>query len=325
MTSAFRIDRQQSGTRSRCRRGQVGRDASGKFFLTGIAPGSRQIQTSKTTFSGPGGYVTDTRTVDVVAGSNPPLSIALAALGTVTLTITDSVTGNPIQFASASIDSGVSQLSDTGGHVTFSNVNPGSHTLTVTATGYTTDTRSITVASGSNAVAVVLVSTTGTLTGTVTDATNSQPIQGATVSVGGTFPSTQTDAAGKFTLAGVAPGARQIQTSKTVFVGPGGYVTDSRAVTVIAGGNPPLAIALAPIGAVTVTVTDATTHNPIASANVSIDGGFPIFTGSDGKATIFNVSPGSHSLQVSHVSHTTDTRTITVVSGPNSVSVDLGP
>jgi TonB-linked SusC/RagA family outer membrane protein len=71
--------------------------------------------------------------------------------------------------------------------------------------------------------------TAGTITGRVTDASTSRPLVGATVSVAGTSVGRITDGDGRYTLANVPAGARQIEVQLL------GYTPQSRSVTVSAG------------------------------------------------------------------------------------------
>ncbi|HEU0053014.1 MAG TPA: carboxypeptidase-like regulatory domain-containing protein, partial [Longimicrobium sp.] len=68
-----------------------------------------------------------------------------------------------------------------------------------------------------------------TVTGTVTENGTNRPIQGATVRVSGTALGTQTDEDGRYTIRGVAEGARQVEVNRV------GYRPVTRSVTVAAG------------------------------------------------------------------------------------------
>jgi uncharacterized protein YfaP (DUF2135 family) len=80
----------------------------------------------------------------------------------------------------------------------------------------------------------------GTITGIVTNALTGQPIAGATVQVDGTGASTTTGSDGRFVLNGVPSGDRNLRTSAS------GFVTETRTVTVVAGGSVDQSIALTP-------------------------------------------------------------------------------
>lgn len=69
----------------------------------------------------------------------------------------------------------------------------------------------------------------GTVTGTITDADGGKPLAGARVQIIGTALQATTNQSGKYTIAGVSPGAREL---RAVFVG---YESGRRSVTVAAG------------------------------------------------------------------------------------------
>lgn len=240
---------------------------------------------------------------------------------TVTVTVTNSTTSSPLSFAQVELNGGFPQFTSGSGQVSFSNVSNGNHSIQVSSFGFTTKTQTFVVGGGSPivSVAVALVPTTGTLTGTVTNAATGQPVQSATVRDQVSFQQTQTNASGQFTLTGIPPGSRTIVTSAT------GLATDTRIVNVVAGSNPPLSIALAVPGTILVTVTNSVTTNPIFDALVLVDSTFGGWTNPAGQVTVTGITPGNHTLSVSAPGFTTDNRTINVVSGANAVSVALTP
>ena len=81
----------------------------------------------------------------------------------------------------------------------------------------------------------------GTLTGTVVEALTGHGISGATVRVQGTYKSTTTNESGHWTISNVPVGTRTLEVSKS------GYTTTTQQVTVVAGTNPTITIALAPV------------------------------------------------------------------------------
>lgn len=80
----------------------------------------------------------------------------------------------------------------------------------------------------------------GIVTGIVTNALTGQPLPGAVVRVNGSGASATTGADGRFVLTGAPAGTRTLRTAAT------GFVTETRSITVIAGGSVEVAIALTP-------------------------------------------------------------------------------
>ncbi len=74
---------------------------------------------------------------------------------TETVTVTDAQTGQPVQNASVVLGPGLSGVTDASGTAVISSVPAGTYTLTVSATGYTTYSRGVTIR-GNDAQAVVL-------------------------------------------------------------------------------------------------------------------------------------------------------------------------
>src|SRR5256885_11360810 len=92
---------------------------------------------------------------------------------------------SPIAGATVSY-SGGSTTTDGSGAYTLANVAEGSYSVTASATGYVTQSRTVTVGPGATATQnFALTGQTTQLTGTVTDAATSKPITAATVSAGG--------------------------------------------------------------------------------------------------------------------------------------------
>ncbi|MBL0939306.1 MAG: TonB-dependent receptor [Gemmatimonadaceae bacterium] len=103
---------------------------------------------------------------------------------------------------------------------------------------------------------------TGTIRGTVTDSSNSRGIAGVQITIPGTSRGTVTNDAGAYSLTAVPSG------SVTVRVQRIGYTAASRTVTVNAGSNTTVDVALAPVATVLTTVV-ATGYGSSQRATVS--------------------------------------------------------
>src|SRR6202043_1868566 len=178
----------------------------GSYTFSSVPPGTYSM-----TFSA-AGYASQTvNNVTVTSGTTttePP--VALSMPGTITGTVTDSSTSNPISGATVSCTcSGTDQTTGGGGSYTFSSVPPGTYSMTFSASGYASQTvNNVTVTSGTTTtVPPVALSMPGTITGTVTDSSTSNPISGATVSCTCSGTNQTTDGTGSYTFSSVAPGA----------------------------------------------------------------------------------------------------------------------
>ena len=157
------------------------------------------------------------------------------AVGSITGAVVEEVTGNPIQGAIASADTGQSDSTDSGGNYTLANVLTGNRTVTVNASGYDSALLQVTVSDGNTSTLNFVLTPTatgggsGTLKGTVKSISGVK-LSGVTVQVDG-GPSSTTNKGGKYTINNVAEGAQSVTASKP------GYVDSTVSVTIIAGSN----------------------------------------------------------------------------------------
>src|SRR5207237_9681045 len=114
-------------------------DAGGAYAISGLAPGTYTATASAS------GYASQGASVTLTAGNTTTQNFALAPNpGTITGTVTDSGTGAPIAGATVSYGGG-STTTDGSGVYTLANVAEGSYSVTVAATGYTSQSRTVTV------------------------------------------------------------------------------------------------------------------------------------------------------------------------------------
>jgi len=197
-------------------------DANGAYSIAGVAPGTYTATATGT------GYASQSASVTLSAGTTTTQNFALAPNpGTITGTVTNASNAAPIAGATVSY-SGGSTTTNGSGSYTLSTVAEGSYTVTVSASGYTSQSRSVSVGPGATATQnFALSANPGTITGTVTDATTGLAISGATVSYSG--GSTTSNGSGQYMLSNVAPG------TYTVTAGASAYASQSQSVTVGAG------------------------------------------------------------------------------------------
>ena len=123
--------------------------------------------------------------------------------------------------ASASADTGQSDSADTDGSYTLANVPTGTRTVTVSASGYDSDSQQTVVSDGvastlNFALTPATGGGTGTLKGTVKDSFGTK-LSGVTVQVSG-GPFATTNKGGKYTVQNVAEGSQSVTASKSGFV-----------------------------------------------------------------------------------------------------------
>src|SRR5205823_10945643 len=134
----------------------------------------------------------------------PPPHDARPNPGTITGTVTDAGTAAPLAGATDSY-SGGSTTTNASGQYSLASVAEGSYTVTASASGYTSQNRTVSVGPGATVTQnFALVKPYGAISGTVIDAATGAPINAATVSYSG--GSTATNASGQYTLPNVPPG-----------------------------------------------------------------------------------------------------------------------
>ena len=156
--------------------------------------------------------------------------------------VTDSQTKLPIAAATVTVSpGGASTLTDANGNYSL-NVSAGTYTVTASAPMYNSSSQTVTVKPGQRLplnFKLTSITAYGSITGTVTDANTSAPIAGATVALSNGLMRI-TDANGNFSYSIVLNG------TYTLTVSAAGYVTQSQAVTVKAGHNTNVQVALSP-------------------------------------------------------------------------------
>jgi Phosphoesterase family/Carboxypeptidase regulatory-like domain len=204
----------------------------------------------------------------------------------------------------------------------FATVTEGSYTVTASATGYVSQSGTVTIGPGGAVTQpFVLAPQPGSISGTVTDLVTGLPIANATVCTGtdatcATFTNTTTTASdGTYTLSGLARGSYQINVVATNYVAQ--TVTN---VSVTPGGTTPGNFALVPNpGAISGTVKDSLTNNGIANATVCISTAgtcTSTITSTDGTGayTLPSITEGSYQVTASATGY-----------APSSAAGTLGP
>lgn len=197
-------------------------DASGRYEIGGILPGSISITVSSS------GYQSVAATTTVSGGTVYTFSPSLYPPGqspptSISGRVVDRVDGTGISGATVRVGT-VSAATTANGDFQLDGITAGSVSIEITAAGFSTLTLSGTLAPGANNLGVIQLERqqagTGTVTGRVFDNVTSLPLGGATVRAQGTaFDLTAaTNANGNYTIAGIT------QASYTIAVAAPGYV-----------------------------------------------------------------------------------------------------
>ncbi len=251
------------------------------FTFDNLVPGDHNVTVSLE------GYNSASSTVSVIAGETAPADFQLVAIPQ---TGSISVTSTP-EGAAIALD-GTDTASVTP--ITFDNLVPGDHNVTVSLEGYNSASSTVTVTAGETASAdfqLVAIPQTGSVSVTSTP-------EGAAIALDGADTGNVTP----FTFGNLVPGDHNVSVSLE------GYNPASMAVTVIAGETAPAdfqLVAIPQTGSISITSTPE-------GAAIALDGND---TGSVTPFTLGNLVPGDHTVAVSLEGYNPASMTVTVTAG----------
>lgn len=143
----------------------------------------------------------------------------VATTGNIYGTVQDAQTGKPLSNCNVLLNpTGLSTTTGSDGSFRFANIDGGQHTIQASKTGYTTNSKNITVIPGNESRADLLLyetsSTSGTIYGTITDAVSGVPIQGCNVVLQPKGETITTGSDGSYIFRELAAGDYSIQVTK---------------------------------------------------------------------------------------------------------------
>ncbi|MBW3113649.1 carboxypeptidase regulatory-like domain-containing protein [Bacillus sp. MCCB 382] len=273
-------------------------NASGFYTFTNVVPGNYTVQSVRTN------YVTGTANVTAVGGTSTTSNIALVPQPS---TISGNVSnGGAINNATVQLlnNSGTlvaTTTTNVAGNYSFANVTPGLYNITVIASGFQSQTKSVmTEPNQASVVNFTLVANPGSISGMVRNSTNNAAIPLATVELldsnGVPITSTSANGSGQYSFNNLAPGNYQVRSFATNFS------TTAVASTVTAGNTTITNIFLEPNpGSIQGTVRDSETMLVISGASVQAVNSQNIVvasttTNGSGQYSFSSLLPGSYSL-----------------------------
>ncbi|MED4456369.1 carboxypeptidase-like regulatory domain-containing protein, partial [Metabacillus fastidiosus] len=308
-------------------------DQNGQYVLTGLAPGTYNVVFSADNFSG------QTSTVTLTAGETETVNASLTPNpATITGTVTDAFTGNPIANALIQVfnSQGIlinSTLSDNNGQFSVTGLPEGALTVQASANNFASQVQTVTLTPGeTETVNFSLPPNPASISGTVTDSLNGNPIAGALVQaflVGTTIPvrSTLTDSNGNYVLTGLNEGEYRLEISDD------NYASFISRIVLAPGESRTLDASLAPNPAtIQGRLVDAQTGEPIAGAAVitvlSNSGIIVASTQTDqnGQYVLTGLAPGTYNVVFSADNFAGQTSTVTLTAGETeTINASLTP
>lgn len=295
-------------------------DINGNYTIPDLAPGTYIVVATAMDYQDhvTGATVVSnvTTTVDFALQSNP---------GTISGTVTNVATAAPIASATISVFSGSvfieSTLTDPNGNYTLPGLAPGNYTLVAHAANFQSAEVGATVTSNSTTVVnFALLQNPGTISGTVIDAVTTNPIAGASIEVflGQTLVATDlTDPSGNYQIEGLAPGNYIVNCVKASYqMQTDGAIVTSNETTIV-----DFALIANP-GAISGTITDVLTTNPIEGATILVFRGRTFMglaiTDINGHYTVVNLAPGQYIVHANAPGYQSKVTGVTVVSNVTS-------
>jgi photosystem II stability/assembly factor-like uncharacterized protein len=287
-------------------------NASGFYQFTNVAVGTYSVTAAHS------GFFSSTQSAPVAAGSTTTLNFKLATGGKLAGTVTNSsgagVSGATVSISGGSVPTSVTLTTSSTGAYATNFIPVGSYTITVSATGFATQSKTATVNTGQTTTVNFTLSAsggTGTLSGTVVNISNNAAISGATVSFSG--GSTTTNSSGFYQFTNVAAGTYNVTASHT------GFFSSTQSATVAGGATTTLNFKLATGGKLAGTVKNAS-GAAISGATVKISGGsvptnITLTTSSTGAYATNFIPVGTYTITVSAPGFTSQSKTATVSTG----------
>ena len=304
-------------------------DNSGSYQINTVEPGQYQVIAAKN------GYDTLSVNVTVVAGATASADFILVKsdttknkqYGQITGTILNAKTFIPIEnvnLTSTPVTSSIT--SDPFGKYTFVNVIPGQYVIKSEKIGYDTTLINVNVLAGQITKADIYLTetdtttppTTGSIIGNVVDAQTSLSISGALVSTNPSTSTVFTIGDGTYSFTNIQPGDYSVSVSKI------GYQDAVAQITVAAGSETRANfVMVTSTGTITGTVTDDSTHLPIAGVNIQTQpGSASVTTDNLGKYTFNKIPPASYTIQAKASGYSDASLSVVVTAG-NITQADI--
>lgn len=288
-------------------------------------PGSRTLNTATATGI-------DSYSGGALAAVQSSLTVTAQATGGVTGTVTDSVTGVPINGANVQIllngNLVATTVTDASGIYSLTDIAPNTnYVVQIMTSNYTTISQPLSIQSNVTSVLNITLSPVpGNIQGTVRNNQTNTPIDGATVTVtnvlGAIITQTITDGSGQYVVNSIVPGTYHVAVSATT------YQSQVQSVLVPANASVTVdCLLISNPGSMQGFVRDSVTNIAIVGATAILRDNNGILVGTtttDGTGVyIFNaLAPGAYRISVNAVNY--DTQTVgSTVSSNQTTNADI--
>jgi len=185
-------------------------DSSGHYDFSNVSPGAYVLTASAS------GYLARSYNVNVTGSTLVTQNISLSTAGVLRGTVSSGggggVAGATVNISGGVLSSSFSATTGSDGSFNFGWVPVGTYTVTVTASGYVSNSSSSTINTGQTTTLTVSLSSGATsISGRVTSAVDGHAIAGATVSTGSTTATT--DSSGNYRFSSLSPGSYSLTAS----------------------------------------------------------------------------------------------------------------
>ncbi len=288
-------------------------NSSGAFSFSNVAAGTYAFTASAT------GYLTRSQTFTVSGPTTITMQIATAGIvtGKVNLNSGTAAVGATVTLTGGDLVNTVTLTTNSTGNYTSTWIPIGKYTLTVSLSGYASQSVPVTVPNGTVTVPLITLSpgtaSTGTISGTVTSSEGS-PLSGATVSYSG--GSTATNSSGSYTLTNVPAGAIMLTASA------GGYQSSTQSVTITANNTTTANFSLAPSTVQTGSISGQvlnTSGAAISGAIISYSGGSTT-TNATGSYSLAGIAVGTVTLTAAATGYQSATQSVAVTANTTSTA-----
>lgn len=294
----------------------VDADADGGFLLTDLPVGTYELVVSAPGYHR---YEADAgvRVQEGTTSSLDPITLDVRSTptGSVTGSVSPPDAGATVTALLGGVPAASTGVSPEDGGFRLDGLEPGTYTLSVTASGYGSAQVEDVAVQGEDVTdvgSVTLVEPTRLLTGTVLDLDTRAPVPGVEVTVGSVSDRTGSD--GRFHLADPEAGTSTLRMERPY------YVTASRLVEVPNEGSAELELELAASGRVA-GVVRSTGDTPLANAVVEA-GDATASTNGAGEYLLVHLRPGRYEVRARASGYAQDATVVDVESG-TTVEADL--